>query len=250
MKSGIYSISNTINGKLYVGSTNNISVRWNKHRALLRHNKHQNTHLQSAWNKYGEESFEFSIIEECSIESLIEREQYFIDKLGPEYNQTKVAGKVEMTSSRRKKLSDSVSKAYQENRIVRMTKRVYQYDLKGNYIGEFNSLKEASKVTGVDTSHLSNVLNDKQKVAGGYVWRFYKVDKLDIWFNSRGRPLIREPHRPKNKKIVLINNNESLIFKSAKEVSEQLGCTTNQVYHSLKRGSLLLNKYKVERRIL
>lgn len=141
MKSGIYSISNTVNGKLYVGSTNNISVRWNKHRALLRHNKHQNTHLQSAWNKYGEESFEFSIIEECSIESLIEREQYFIDKLGPEYNQTKVAGKVEMTSSRRKKLSDSVSKAYQENRIVRMTKRVYQYDLKGNYIGEFNSLK-------------------------------------------------------------------------------------------------------------
>lgn len=32
----------------------------------LRNNKHHNTYLQNAWNKYGESSFEFSVIRECN----------------------------------------------------------------------------------------------------------------------------------------------------------------------------------------
>ena len=46
---------------------------------------HGNIHLQHAWNKYGEDNFEFSIIEECDIELLDEREIFWIDKLKSYY---------------------------------------------------------------------------------------------------------------------------------------------------------------------
>lgn len=199
MKIGIYRIKNSINNKIYIGSTKNIEARWAKHKALLRHNKHQNAHLQNAWNKYGENAFIFEVIEECKIEDLINREQFFIDNLNPEYNQTAIAGKVEMTAERRDKLSKSVLKAYKEGRLEGTTKVIYQYDLRGNYLRSFESLKQAVELTKVDLSHLSEALNGKKNVVGGYVWRFYKVDKLDVWFNRMGRPLTKEPYRPKKK---------------------------------------------------
>ncbi len=80
MKSGIYSIVNIINNKIYIGSSRYLSRRKNQHFNNLRKNKHSNNHLQTAWNKYGEENFKFFIIEECLEENLLFREQYYIDK--------------------------------------------------------------------------------------------------------------------------------------------------------------------------
>ena len=250
MNSGIYQIKNKVNSKVYIGSSNNIKRRWQKHKALLRHNKHQNSHLQAAWNKYGEDNFIFSIIELCSIDSLLDREQYFINMINPEYNQTLVAGKVEMTTDRRKKLSCSIAQAYKDGKMQRTIKTIYQYDLRGNYIREYASLGEASNALNISISNLSCAANGKCNIAGGYVWRFYKADKLDVWFNRMGRPITKEPYKLKNIKIVLINNNKYLVFKNAKEVSNIIGCSTSKVYNSIRRNSLLLNKYKVERKIL
>lgn len=61
---GIYRITNKTNGKTYVGKTGmNFGDRWDCHRAQLNGGYHANPHLQSAWNKYGSDSFEFEIIE-------------------------------------------------------------------------------------------------------------------------------------------------------------------------------------------
>jgi group I intron endonuclease len=65
----IYLIRNTKNGKVYVGSTNNRYVRWRTHRKKLRSNSHHCHHLQAAWNKYGEESFSFEVVEKVLEES-------------------------------------------------------------------------------------------------------------------------------------------------------------------------------------
>lgn len=86
---GIYKILNMIDGKYYVGSTNNFSRRWNDHRKLLIDNGHYNIKLQSAWNKYGEYSFKFVIERECSDgEDLLYHEQQYLDecKRYPESN--------------------------------------------------------------------------------------------------------------------------------------------------------------------
>lgn len=65
-KSGVYRITNAINGKFYVGSSISIAERWNKHRKSLRRGKHHSKHLQAAWSKYGESAFVFSVLLECA----------------------------------------------------------------------------------------------------------------------------------------------------------------------------------------
>lgn len=93
MKGGIYQIRNTVNGKRYVGSAVNLKKRWQGHQSLLRHRQHYNVHLQNAFDKYGEVTLAFSVLEYVPDSvKLIEREQHFFDTLKPEYNIAPVAG--------------------------------------------------------------------------------------------------------------------------------------------------------------
>jgi len=72
---------NTINFKIYIGSSKDIYSRWYQHKNKLRSNDHHSRHLQNAWNLYGEDSFVFEIIEEVKKEKdlLLEKEQYYLD---------------------------------------------------------------------------------------------------------------------------------------------------------------------------
>ena len=61
---GIYRITNTVDGKSYIGKTGmNFGDRWDNHRAMLNAGKHSNPNLQRAWIEFGKECFEFEIIE-------------------------------------------------------------------------------------------------------------------------------------------------------------------------------------------
>ena len=62
-KSGIYQIRNLVNGKVYVGSAVNLQHRRREHRSDLRNGNHHSIKLQRAYNKYGESSFAFEILE-------------------------------------------------------------------------------------------------------------------------------------------------------------------------------------------
>jgi len=61
--SGIYIIRNIINGKNYIGSTVNLERRKKEHFRELRTGNHDNSHLQMAYNRYGEDNLIFSILE-------------------------------------------------------------------------------------------------------------------------------------------------------------------------------------------
>lgn len=97
---GIYKIHNLINNHCYVGSASTkgrsksisgIRKRISQHFNYLENNKHNNIHLQRAWNKYGKENFEFHILALCPSEYCIKLEQWFLDELMPEYNICTVA---------------------------------------------------------------------------------------------------------------------------------------------------------------
>ena len=60
MSIGIYKITNLINNKCYIGQSQDIATRFREHRYLLRQNKYGNNKIQNAWNKYGEEAFDFT----------------------------------------------------------------------------------------------------------------------------------------------------------------------------------------------
>jgi len=94
-KTGIYKITNIVNGKIYVGSAVNIHRRWLEHKSFLNRSKHHSKYLQNSFNKYGIDNLNFEIIEECSKELLIEREQYWInllDSYNNGYNCSPTAG--------------------------------------------------------------------------------------------------------------------------------------------------------------
>lgn len=99
---GVYSIHH-INkpNVLYVGSAskvrhrNHISgmyARWNAHLYCFRKGNHHSNYLQNVVNKYGIEGLRFSVLEVCSPEECLQREQYYIDTLQPAYNTCKIAG--------------------------------------------------------------------------------------------------------------------------------------------------------------
>ena len=91
--SGIYRITNSVNGKFYIGSAVRIAYRWATHRFELRHGRHPNPKLHAAWKKYGEAAFQFSVEERVEdLKNLIDREQFYLDTLSPEYNILRKAG--------------------------------------------------------------------------------------------------------------------------------------------------------------
>jgi len=93
MPSGIYQITNQINGNRYIGSAVNLQRRWREHLSRLRRRQHSNEHLQRAFEKYGESAFTYSVLEQTEkVSQLVRREQHFLDRLKPEYNIAPMAG--------------------------------------------------------------------------------------------------------------------------------------------------------------
>lgn len=128
---GIYSITHE-SGKQYVGSATNIWGRWAVHQSLLRAGRHHSKKLQRAWDKYGDSTFTFDVIEFVDdLADLIPREQFYITERGVAsqhgYNISPTAGNTlgrKHTEEARKKISEKAMgrKASEETR-KRMSER-------------------------------------------------------------------------------------------------------------------------------
>ena len=93
MDTGVYRISDIFDCKEYIGSAaHGFKKRWNQHLHDLRANRHHSHLLQTAWNTYGTHFFTFDILEECPPKKCIEREQWWMDEMKPEYNISRIAG--------------------------------------------------------------------------------------------------------------------------------------------------------------
>ena len=84
--SGIYRILNKINGNCYIGSSLNVEKRYKHHLSTLRHTSRRCSILQKAFNKYGEDNFEFQVILCCKPEYRLYYEQQLIRELNSQYN--------------------------------------------------------------------------------------------------------------------------------------------------------------------
>ena len=77
---GIYKIKNIVNNKIYIGSSFDIKKRWRDHNWYLKNEIHHNPHLQSSWKKYGSTNFIFEVVEECSVDDILDRERHYINE--------------------------------------------------------------------------------------------------------------------------------------------------------------------------
>ncbi len=125
--SGIYRITCTITGKIYVGSALNLRKRRKDHFGTLERNEHRNPKLQAAWNKYGSDAFTFEVLEYVLPISLTAREQYWFQKLQPfgkkGFNLDRVAGsslgRVVSQASREKSRATQLGRIYPERHGIK-----------------------------------------------------------------------------------------------------------------------------------
>lgn len=82
-KSGIYTITNMVNGKVYVGKTVNFRRRLAIYNTAVRQQDVSkiNQRFLNSINKHGVHNFLFDVLEECSIPDLADRELYWITQL-------------------------------------------------------------------------------------------------------------------------------------------------------------------------
>lgn len=146
---GIYSIENVVNHKKYIGQSINIKSRWCKHKVDLNNGSHDNDYLQKSWNKYGENNFEFEILEECSEEELNEKERYYIDlynTMNRDYGYNLKSGgqdKNYVTEYVKNKISESNKKYYEEHPEARIKSSISAYK-------QWSNPEIKAKISGVN----------------------------------------------------------------------------------------------------
>lgn len=118
-KSGVYCITNRVDDRVYIGSSNCLRIRFSGHKKDLEKNKHNNIHLQRFHNKYGRDKLKFNILEICNIDELLEREQSYLDKGFNLFNIAKKAGTPPTTNrSLSEKDIKYISKLYKEGKTA------------------------------------------------------------------------------------------------------------------------------------
>lgn len=210
---GIYKITNLINNKIYIGLSTDIRRRWEQHRNRSRDLKYQ-THLYCAIRKYGLQNFKFEVIEECDKDCLQEREKYWIayydsynngynETLGgecgspPEYDRTliekywndgyNIKSIAELLGCSPatvvvalKELNLYSIKEIKKRQYVSLSTPVFQYDLNGAFVKQFDSLHQAADSVQGQTQSIKKCCNRQYKYAYDSIWRFYKQPQLDL----------------------------------------------------------------------
>jgi group I intron endonuclease len=60
---GVFQIKNSVNGKVFLGSSLNLHGPLNYHKFALAQGNHRNLALQQEWNAYGPDAFVFDVLE-------------------------------------------------------------------------------------------------------------------------------------------------------------------------------------------
>jgi len=76
---GVYEIRNTLNNKVYIGSSINTSSRMREHSRKLSKGDHECPHLQASWGKYGADAFKIKLLLVCAEKDILFYEQRIMD---------------------------------------------------------------------------------------------------------------------------------------------------------------------------
>lgn len=154
-KSGIYMWVNTINNKKYVGSSAELQRRFSAYYSIAYITKYNTTMIHRALLKYGYSAFSLHILEYCNSSVLIEKEQYYMDLIKPEYNLLKTAGSsLGWKQSEEWKVKNILG---QPNRI-----KLIVTDLHTNISTNYDSMGLAAKALDISDTVISKYLSRNQ----------------------------------------------------------------------------------------
>lgn len=121
--SGVYRIVHSPTGREYIGSAKSLRSRAAIHRHGLKTGKHHNKHLLNAVKKYGISQFYFEVVEITQQESLISREQFYIDLKKPAFNVCRIAGSV-LGRKHREETRRAISRSHMGKKHIEETKEL------------------------------------------------------------------------------------------------------------------------------
>lgn len=202
----IYLITNKVNNKKYVGKTElSIKTRWKQHIKDSKKEQCETRPLYRAIRKYGQDNFSICKIDTGHGNELSSKEQYWIQyyntyedgynatlggdgKILLDYDEIIKAYLMRHNATEVAKTfgcsTDSVYKIMRVNDIPTLnkgeatrektSKKIIQYDKRGNFIREYPSAMEAARQMGSENymPNISRCANGKRKTANGYIWKW------------------------------------------------------------------------------
>ena len=219
-KSGIYCWTNIESGKKYVGSSVNLYTRFMQYyniKYITRASK--SSLICRALLKYGHSNFSLEILEYCEPSVLVEREQYYIDLLKPEYNILKVAGSLfgyKHTVESLQKMSE-IAKNRSEETIDKLRKAA---------LGKTYTHTEETKKK-ISEAMLGKKHTDETK------------EKLKIIQANRVNP----PVKGLKVQVKDIQTGEIIIYDSLRNAGKGLNSNHTSMKNNLDNAKLFRNRY-------
>lgn len=197
-KIGIYLIRNKINEKVYIGQTSDRFIeRYWHHKWKLNNQTHDNIYLQNAWNKYGEENFDFEVIYELKFGDNIDNiEREYISKYPKNKKYNIQIGGQDYTMKNKKMSKHTKELIGQKNKINgigRKASKETKEKMSKKRLGKTNwercliSYEQAYEIkkrilNNEKLKSISKEMNIDYKIINGiYSLNTYKSVKVDGW---------------------------------------------------------------------
>jgi len=160
---GIYKITNKINNKIYIGSSKDITKRWQYHINDLMYNRHHSYKLQKDFNEFGLNAFVFEIIQIVEDKNkLLDIEQDFMDKTQCWLNE--IGYNVSISSKERKTLLQSqieLNNIKKENNNPLIMKPIVKKEkVRNPFLDSDNEIIRV--IANQDVEYLKNKINYKE----------------------------------------------------------------------------------------
>lgn len=244
-KIGVYCITNLVNNKIYIGSTTtNFRHRYLQYKSGFLRKLDNQPVLYKAFRKYGFENFSFNIVCITSKEEAIVMEQFYIDK-GVDYNSCLIAGSLQGLKHSLDSKTRTVTGAFHHS-----AKKIYQFDLNGNFVKEWGSVIDALKSlnkTKTGSSHITQCCIGNTVSAFGYKWSFTKtlinrIDKRSLPITEQKRSNMSKPRKKEGFKVkgllsTNLNTGKNSKFDTIKQASEELLISENSIRNNLTKRS-------------
>lgn len=207
----VYMHMNKINNKFYIGITSRKpEQRWGTNGC----NYSTQIHFWRAIQKYGWDNFEHIILldqltkdEACTIEVLLIA---LFNTQNPDYGYNVSPGgdvitfELQMSDETKNKISKALKGRRAWNKGIKMpprknssdktytkkteskkrnsgrrSKKIAQYDLNGNFIRMWDCMSDAARAYNISHTCISDCCRDRQKTAGGFIWRYFNEEVGD-----------------------------------------------------------------------
>ena len=232
-KSGIYMWTNLLTGDIYIGQSGDLSKRFRKYFTISYLKSKGGFIISRALIKYGYANFSVSILEYCDKSDLLVKEQYYFDKLDPQYNILKIAGSSQgykHTDESKAKRSKALKGVYTGIKSARYGKtHTVETKLKMSLMREGVNNYFYGKIHNVDTKELM-----RQKALN----RKHSSETKDKMSKSRGNP-VNIYEKSSKEGFKLIGS-----FVSARRAAKFLDISGSTVTKYMRSGMVYKDRYK------